>query len=296
MPARCFTCPDKTEVPILECLQNCRAPQRCLFLPTLRQISASLERNIQGFSVTELLNGTREMYLKKTKDYTVDPMKCLYAIQGSAAHLLHQGHSDGNILSEERLYGDHCSGQIDCYGSILDSGTATLGDLKVTSSYKIMRALGLQKIKTATGEFYKSGPRKGQEKFVSVIRDGAVRHIWDWAVQMNCYRVLLEQQGFPVNRLVVQAFCRDQGLQIATSRGIEQQAYFIDVHPISDRWLNRFVKAKANKLQYALDNNVLPPPCNARERWHNRKCLGYCEVAGFCSYAQSLKKTTDKVA
>jgi len=65
MPATQFICPDKTSIPIAVCLSSCPKEQRCLFLPTLRAVAASLERNIDGFSITELLTGTREMHLKK---------------------------------------------------------------------------------------------------------------------------------------------------------------------------------------------------------------------------------------
>jgi len=223
-------------------------------------------------------------------------MKRLYAIQGSAAHLIHNGHAHGDMLSEERLYGEHASGAFDLYGAILDDSTATLGDIKVTSSYKLMRALGKYKVDVPTGEAFKSGIRKGQPKTVKEWRDGGVRHVLDWAIQINYYRLLLAQQGLPVNRMLIQAFCRDQGLQIANSRGIEQQAYFIAIRKISDHWLQRYVQAKSTRLQSALATGEIPPVCNARERWHDRKCLGYCDVSAHCSYAQCLKFTAEEAA
>lgn len=296
MPAKYFQCPDGGSTEIANCLNGCRIKQRCLFLPTLRAIAASLERNIEGFTVTQLISGTLEVYLKKIKDYPVNPMRQLYAIQGSAVHLLHQGKTDGNLLSEERIYGTHCSGQIDLYGAILDEDSATLGDYKVTSSYKLMKALGKYKVDVPTGEFYKSGARKGQEKTLKEWRDGGVKNVGEWAIQINCYRMLLEQQGFPVNRLVVQAFCRDQGLMTAKTRSIEQPAYFIEINKISNRWLKRYIEGKAKKLKEALEEHKMPSHCNARANWHGRKCLEYCEVSSFCPHAQSLKKTTGEVA
>lgn len=288
MPAKSFACPNGSSVAIEDCLKACHLQKRCLFLPTLRAIAASLDRNIEGHTVTELISGTREIFLKKTLDYIVDPFKQLYAVQGSAAHLLHQGHTNGNLLGEERIFGSHCSGQIDLYGAILDEDSSTLGDYKVTSSYKLMRALGKYKVDVPTGEVYKSGPRAGLEKTVKEWRDGGVRHVLDWAIQLNCYRMLLEKEGFPVNRLVVQAFCRDQNLMTAKSRGIEQPAYFVEINRISDRWLNRYIEAKAKKLKKALDKNELPPPCSARARWKGRKCMEYCEVNSCCPYGINI--------
>ena len=296
MPATCFRCPDGGVMGIKDCLKECRMKQRCLFLPTLRTVAESLDRHIDGFTVTELINGTCEVYLKKTKDYIVDPMQRLYAIQGTAAHVIHQDKATGNMLGEERIYGNHCSGQIDLYGAILDGDSATLGDYKVTSSFKLMRALGKYKVDVPTGEFYKSGPRKGQEKTVKEWRDGGVKHINEWAIQLNTYRMLLEKQSMPVNRMIIQAFCRDQGLMMAKTRSIEQPAYFIEINKISDRWLSRYIEGKAKKLKEALEEHKMPPHCNARERWHDRKCTSYCDVSSFCPYAQILKKTTAEVA
>ena len=288
MPATCFRCPDGGVMEIKDCLNGCRMKQRCLFLPTLRTIGESLDRNIEGFTVTELISGTCEIYLKKTKDYMVDPMKRLYAVQGTAAHVMHQDKADGNMFGEIRIYGDYCSGQIDLYGAILDGSDKTLGDYKVTSSYKLMRALGKYTVNVPTGEYFKSGPRKGQEKTIKEIRDGGVRHIEDWAIQINAYRVLLEREGFIVKRMVILAFCRDYGLQVAKQRGIDAPAYLIEINRISDRWIKRYIKAKANKLKEALEKKRIPSPCSPRARWHGSKCLKYCEVACYCPHGIKL--------
>ena len=288
MPATCFRCPDGGVMGIKDCLKECRMKQRCLFLPTLRTVAESLDRNIEGFTVTELINGTCEVYLKKQKDYIVDPMQRIYAIQGTAAHVMHQDKADGNMFGEIRIYGDYCSGQVDLYGAILDQDDKTLGDYKLVSSYKLMRALGKYAVNVPTGEYIKSGPRKGLEKTIKEIRDGGVRYILDWAIQLNAYRVLLEREGFTVKRMVILAFCRDYGLQIAKQRGIDAPAYLIEINRISDRWLNRYIKAKADKLNEALEKKQIPYPCSPRARWHGRKCLEYCEVASYCPHGINL--------
>jgi hypothetical protein len=45
-----------------------------------------------------------------------------------------------------------------------------------------------------------------------------------------------------------------------------------------------------------LEAKVVPPPCTAKERWGDRKCQQYCDVAGNCSYAQELKESKEKAA
>ncbi|MBP2664658.1 MAG: Uncharacterized protein H6Q71_2606 [Firmicutes bacterium] len=289
MPAKQFICPDETRIAIRECLNACPKKQRCMFLPTLRAVAASLDRGLKEPTVTELIAGTRETYLKKTVNYAVNPQDIVYALHGSAVHTINENHTQGNMLTEIRLNDNITSGKFDLYGEILDQDTGVLGDIKVTSSYKIMRALGRYKVDVPTGEVYKTGLKKGQEKYKKDWRDDGVRGILDWAIQLNCYRILLEQQGLAVNKMVIQALCRDNSLRIANERGINQAIYLIPVNRISDRWINRYVQYKAAALAQALENKTMPPICKAKERWNNRKCLDYCQVSDFCPYGCQLK-------
>ena len=288
MPATKFICPDGQRVDIADCLRSCPHSQRCMFLPTLRAVANSLDRKIAEPTVTELIAGTRETFLEKTTDYAVDPASVLYALQGQAVHSINERHSHGDILSDERLKDDITSGQFDLFGKILDADDGVLGDLKVTSSFKLMKALGIYKVKVDTGEVYKSGAKKGLPKFRSELRFDGVRDILDWAIQLNYYRILLERAGFKVNRMFIQALCRDSGLRIAAERGITKSLYLIPISRISDFWLIQHFNTKAKLLRDALATNILPPVCSFRSRWGDRKCLGYCAARENCPYAQSL--------
>ncbi len=157
MPATKFICPDGTRIRIADCLKGCPKAQRCMFLPTLRAVANSLDRKISEPTVTELIAGVREIYLKKMTSYAVDPSSALYALQGQAIHSINERNTQGSILSEERLKDEITSGQFDLYGKILDEEEGVLGDLKVTSSFKLMKALGIYKVQIDTGEVYKSG-------------------------------------------------------------------------------------------------------------------------------------------
>ena len=185
MPATKFICSDGVEIPVLKCLNKCRQKERCMFLPTLRAIAKSIDRGIQEPTVTELIAGVRETYLKKTMNYAVDPQKTLYALQGQAVHTLNENCTEGEILSEVRLKDAITSGKFDMYGKILDESDGTLGDLKVTSSYKLMKALGIYKVDVPTGETFKTGARKGQPKTRKELRYDGVRHVMDWAIQAD---------------------------------------------------------------------------------------------------------------
>ena len=288
MPATKFICPDGRVVNIETCLKSCIHGNRCMFLPTLKAISKSLNRNLKEPTVTELISGVRETFLKKTTDYAVDPSSVLYAMQGQAVHSLHEQNAEDGILCETRLMDDVTSGQFDLYGDLLDTREGVLGDLKVTSSYKLMKALGIHTVRVATGEVYKTGARKGQPKYRNELRYDGVRHLMDWALQLNYYRLLCEKAGIKVDRMYIQAICRDAGLRIATERGIDQTIYIIPIHRISDHWLRLYFQTKAKRLSRAMQDHKLPPVCSAKERWNDRKCLGYCAARENCPYAKAL--------
>ena len=199
MPATKFICPNGERVPIKECLKSCKQGERCMFLPTLRAIAKSLDRGIKEPTVTELISGVRETYLKKTTSYAVDPQSVLYSLHGQAVHTIHEENMEGEILGEIRLNDKITSGKFDLFGKIIDNEEGVLGDLKVTSSYKIMKALGIYKKDIFTGEYYKTGIKKGQPKTRKALFYDGVRHVWDWSVQLNYYRRLLEQAGFAVH-------------------------------------------------------------------------------------------------
>ena len=65
MGATSFICPNGSKTKINVCLNQCQSGQRCMFLPTLRAVAESLDRKIEEPTVTELLCGTRETYLKR---------------------------------------------------------------------------------------------------------------------------------------------------------------------------------------------------------------------------------------
>lgn len=160
MPAKYFKCPNGSSLAINECLNQCQMSQRCMFLPTLRAVAKSLDRGLAEPTVTELITGTRETYLKKTTDYAV--------------------------------------------------------------------------------------------------------------------------------------MCRDSGLRIAGERGINKTIYLIQINTISDRWIKRYMDYKAQAIKLALEKEEMPTICTIKERWNNRKCLDYCNVANDCPYGHVLKRTREK--
>lgn len=153
-----------------------------------------------------------------------------------------------------------------------------------------MKALGKYKVDVPTGKVYKSGLKKGEIKYTKAWRDDGVKGILDWAIQLNYYCILLEQQGLVVNKMVIQAMCRDNSLRIANERGIDQAIYLIPISRISNRWIVRYMQHKAKSIREALANKAMPPICKAKERSHNRKCLDYCQVAEYCPHGSGLTR------
>jgi len=280
MPATRFICPDGAEWQINDCMKKCRLPRRCMMLPTLRAV-AMQERSMFDLSVTELIGGTREAFFKRMKSYAVDPRKRMFALHGTAVHAINEGHTEG-FEAERRLFGKFCSGSPDLYGDALGDGRQILGDYKVTGSYKVMKALGIYKVDVPTGEVFKTGPRKGLPKTVKEYRHDGVRHLLEWTIQMNGYRIMLEAEGKKIDAMMIQALVRDFSLQIAASRKVTQEVYLIDIGKISDHWLNLYFRVKADRLSRALSTGEIPSVCSKRERWHGRKCEKYCEVAEHC--------------
>lgn len=288
MPATKFICPNGRRIMIKRCLAACPQQERCMFLPTLRAIADSLDRGIKGATVTELIGGVREAYLKKKTCYAVAPQDVLYSLHGQAVHTIHEHNTYGDMLGEIRLQDNVTSGKFDLYGRIIDEDECVLGDLKVTSSYKLAKALGIYKVDVPTGGVYKTGAKKGQPKTRKEFRNDGVKHVWEWAVQLNYYRLLLEQSGFEVKKMYIQALCRDSSLRTAAERGIDKPVYIIPINKISDRWLMRYFNKKASILRAAMKTKTLPPPCSVKETWHGKKCLEHCDVRGKCPHAQAL--------
>ena len=138
-------------------------------------------------------------------------------------------------------------------------------------------------------------PEEGADEIQKELREDGVRGVGDWAIQLNYYRILLEQQGLAVNRMIIQALCRDNSLRMAAERGIDQAVYLIPIRRISDRWVLRYMQKKAENLQQALAERKLPPRCSSKERWHDRKCKDYCQVAEHCPYGKVLRITDSEV-
>lgn len=295
MSATSFICPDKEQCSITDCLSGCRIPfafeaERCLSLPTLKAVAE--QREWTGTpSTTMLIGGTREAYLKITKDYPIDPQDMIWAIFGTGLHAALEKYAGEDDISEERIFDEYSSGSPDRY----EKSTGFLYDYKSYGSYKTAKVLGLHKDRIPVfgpdGKQEKHG--NGKPKFYDKWSIGH-KSRFDLALQLNDYRIKLEQvRGLPVNKMFAEVLTRDAGTHIAKSRGIEKNAQLVRIHNISDYWVKLYMRAKAEALQHALRTNELPRPCTYRETWGGMKCERFCSVWQYCDEGRRKHKSDE---
>lgn len=263
---------------------------RCLSKRTLRMIAEQREWTGEP-STTQLLKGTREAYLEITQTgYSLDPMSELFRVLGSKAHAFLEEFTD-NELSEERLRDNIASGQFDFY----DPEEQALFDTKTWGSYKIGKALGIrmESVDVPTGEVYKTGARKGEPKTKKeYYRVQGDPDMPETELQLNHYRILLEEAGFPVKKMFVEAITRDGGTFTAKNRGIEHNGYLIPVRRLPDEEVRMYLSMKRDELLWAIETKTMPPPCTQDECWESRKCKDYCRVARFCDVGLQAKEVS----
>lgn len=291
MPYNKYICPDGKDVQIEKCLTKCRIGRcfdagRCLSHRTLKAISEQREWTGKP-SATQLLSGTREEYLKLTRNYSINPQDSIFAIFGTGCHaFLEQFLENDQMVAEKRLTdptGTY-TGQFDCY----DGKRHILYDVKTYGSFKTAHAMGLVKHKEPViGKDGKQEKwRNGKKKYKTYYTRG-IRDVHDVAIQLNAYRIMVESIGLPVDDMQVEIFTRDAGTFSARDRGVNTNMQLIRINKISDEWIQKYMLTKAHRLQEALEAHVTPPPCSYRERWGGRKCEGFCPVWKYCSFGRS---------
>jgi hypothetical protein len=290
MPMVNYICPDGVSIKIEDCLGKCRLDGRCVTLPTLQLMSR--RRPWKGkLSTTQALNGVRYIYLTLTKDYGEKPVDRAFALLGTFHHLRMQNVSIPESLTEEWLGDELGTGMFDFY----DPTTRTMYDYKTCGGYKINRVLGKKKVTVdePTGEVYKTGKRAGEPK----TRKASTWHLgtpddFDWRMQLSRYAVLLEDAGFKVDEIVVQATVRDYNAMTARMYALDRQIYLISMEKFPKDIVIEFYRRRHLDIAHALESNSMPPPCNARERWLDedaedpeapgRRCQSFCPVWEYC--------------
>jgi len=271
-----FICPTQSITPITTCLKKCPFGERCAPLSYLRLCSE--EREWTGKpSVTQLIRGTREVYLKIKHDYSINPQDQVFRIIGSKGHLSLEQYG---LNPEEKLEYAGITGIPD---EIETEDINILIDNKVSGSYKIMRALGIVSETVETGEFFKNGNPKTKKEFIRT-NESTLKNFYDeWSLQTNMYRIMFEKKtGLRIDKIKIFAPIRDGNTTSAKSRGLFNNFEYIEVPIQNDEQVLKYFMAKKNQLLSALENNKIPEPCSPEEAWNGNKCRGYCPVVEHC--------------
>lgn len=308
-----FICPDKETVLVEDCLKRCRmeadCPQcggtgcpyckgtgkiveRCLTLPALKLISHEREWNGVA-STTQLLNGTMLEFLKLTKPYYIDPDSRAFLLAGTRHHTALEVVAKGlNLPAEIPLSVDR-----DVFDLIeVEEEGLVLTDYKLWGSFRVAKALGVVeagKIPDPSGAVYKSSGKwgkAGDPKMVSWFRqDPDKADNWEAELQLNRYRIMLEDLGLKIYRMQLQVTVRDGGLFISEQRGIFRNTYRIPIQRLPDTWVVGFFHTQAERLALALDQNSWSTPCSEKESWDGIRCKNFCDVANYCPKGQLIK-------
>jgi len=294
MPATKFICPDGGVINIKECLKNrgCRASRRCASRSYLNIVAG--ERKYRGVSPSMAGNGAREIFLKATTDYAISINSSVWQTFGSILHAELEKYPIAKALTEVRLKSDWISGTADLVEPDESRpGSHILIDHKFFGSFHVMQILGVSVKKTripaldknGNKAYYKGGMKAGKLKtknfnVKTIDRELARRELRGASLQQNCYRMILEENGYKISRMQLQVFVRDGGTFSAKNNGVDDNIMMIDVPKIKDSEVKKFYKDLENEVDKAFKVGYAPY-CSSEQRWDGRKC-SLCEVESAC--------------
>ena len=302
-----FICPDGGKINISECIDNkgCRLKKRCLTKATLVELAKV--RPWKGVpSTTQLLNGTYEAMLKIKHDYAESPQSMMFRLLGTRVHNGLEGEDiDGSMMEEElQMVTSH---GISMRPDLLEmeDDWNILTDYKVCGAFKVNKALGMYSVlEESKTEVYKvSAKVKDPETGVEIHRKpGQPKLIkkWsndinkqdcdDWVKQLNYYRIGLQEQGYRIDEMRIEAIVRDGGLVVAREYGIQDGVYLIPIPKIDDNIIISYFSKKKEDLLKAVEQGDWEYQCNQEECWGGNKCRlrdngkSYCSVRDFCKF------------
>jgi hypothetical protein len=224
-------------------------------------------------------------FLKITQPYSISFQDRIFILLGINTHgKLEDSAKKLNISAEVALSEDR-----DIFDLLeqYEDGWC-ISDYKVWGSYKVAKALGIVKagkVPDPSGERYKSSGKWGKAGDIKMVDSFAMvgeKDLWEVEMQLNRYRVMLEQKGLKIKKMQLQIMCRDYNTISADSRGIQQGIYMTEVQRLDDAVITSFFDNKQAKLAAALKAGKCDEPCTLEERWNDIRCKSYCEVAYAC--------------
>jgi hypothetical protein len=272
-------------------------------MPYLR--NAAKERPWKAVTPSQAFNGPRFIYLKQICDYAEDPHDKAFAILGTGSHDKLSVHYLVRGFVSEKGFDD---GIIRGIPDLLEPDEYALGfyllyDYKTSGSYKVALAMGLTKTEAplfddqGVAVYYKTGKRKGEQKTKVMWKPDpkkGIAEIEDWTYQMNRYRIIVEDAGYPISRMITQCIPRDGNTHIAKNRGVDKNVILVEIPRVDNEIiLNHYANLQA-EIEEAFVT-ATPRICNSKESWDGRKCKGYCPVSEWCKRMEKGETFTKEV-
>ena len=275
MPIKNFRCPDGETIDVEDCLSRCRMEVRCASPPTLLSIvKGDRDRAWDGIPhVTELMQGTMEAFLKHTMDYTTTPDAHAPLLLGTAHHALLEemaiemgDPAEVSLNLVERRSGEEkatvMQGSPDYLNQVEDSPSVyDLWDYKAYGMFLANKVLGTKTLPDRT----------------------------DLELQLNAYRVMLEDMGINIGRMWVQITIKSDSWMIRRDIPSGRAIHVVEIAPLDDEYIRDFFGLKSKVLRLAMRTGKLPSVCTPEERWFDpkrgdAKCANFCDVSKFCSH------------
>lgn len=277
-----FICPDGEKQEIGKCFITCRMQNRCAPKGYLKGVARIKEK--EGiYSVTELMKGTRETYLQRTKDYSINPKDSAWAVFGTNTHaILETAEPENGEISVEYKGITGTTDKIE----IQPNGEYWLIDYKTHGSYKAMSVIGIEKTveqkldAEGNPEFFKNGNPKTKTVYKPNPDNADMK---DLKLQLNMYRLAYEHNtGKIIHKLKVFIIVRDGNTMPARQRGIVDNIYYLDVPFMDNEDVEAYFLPKHKAIIEAMNTGNIPEMCTDEECWSGRKCEKYCDVSEFC--------------
>lgn len=283
-----FKCPDGQTITCDDCLEKCRMGNRCVSLPILQVGSRTRDyKNRKAYSVTEVLSPTLLMYLKAKYGEVIDPFSVIPSLIGTSIHAILEGNLPVDYAGEFRISKDGITGQMDC----IDLKGKTLYDYKVVGGYKAMRMMGYEQKRVP--RIITRGKRKGEEEWTPVWTYTGNADFGEYHLQQNLYRILLREIGIEIEKMYLQVITKEtvgqlKGYVVHGTGGqlpvgkLQRACFLVEVPMLDDKEIWSMAIKKKEDLQYAIENDIMPPMCD--ETWGGRRCKDYCSVNIYCPY------------
>lgn len=241
-------------------------------------------RSAGDISCSQLIDSPRIRLLKKTNDYTEDVSEMLYALMGTALH---------HILERANISEVRRRAFMLTYETIVDAAAkesdatkqtnllkgaewikklipTLLGDIATEYVFEVTLQMDIDgTVLYGTFDIYhKPSKTLYDYKFCSVYQWMYPESQRKWKAQTNIYATLLENAGYPVEKIIIVPFFRDWSeSKMLTSKDYpKRQIMEIPVELGSPEKRINYIKAQIDKHKKAEESGVLPL-CTGTERW-----------------------------